>query len=37
MVDKMERSYLRLFIRVIVAKDIQIARMLAVFVWGPHC
>ena len=32
----MERSYLRLFIMVIAARDIQIARMLAVFVWGPR-
>jgi hypothetical protein len=31
----MEKSYLRLFIMVIAARDIQIARMLAVFVWGP--
>jgi hypothetical protein len=33
----MERSYLRLFIIVIAARDIQMARMLAVFVWGPSC
>ncbi len=32
----MERSYLRLFIIVIAARDVQIARMLAVFVWGPR-
>ncbi len=32
----MERSYLRLFIMVIAARDIQIAKMLAVFVWGPR-